>query len=760
MAANPAANPGAAKAKDGAPDLKGSESTAKIRGTEGEGKGMKGSLTEAIFSGNLEEVQVWMEAHPGYDVNQEDTNGWYALKRAARQGSPDILRYLIESGCHVEPNENESLLTAASWGNWQACQVLVDNGAKVIAGSEEDWKWTHSPVVLASQYGHLSTLRFLVIAKADINELDAKGNDALMGAWASGHANIVGYIVRQGGRLRQAQHWVQLATSADIALDYALGTAARMDKLLEDYRRGEIEKNVMQKRLDIPLSAICVWVQKVSEPALILLDQVLMRQDLDAPSRARMVSDKIRTAYVSSYLWNPKEHPRQEYVCPAVIPGQPATNSTVYSVQLSGIVSTEFLFAFATCQDRQLFNSRLVSTLLHHTWAHFMSGRFLVDVLFEGFTLMSLMLWMTFSTNGYLAFIAVIWLGLQGVADALEDWRQRTYFNEGDLDLYRNIWSMDAGFSAMRVFRFIFSFVVVIIALVTQPWNNESDHTIIPVLGIMIFTRWIKLFNLLASYEFIGNHVTPIMYAMAVASQFAMLLLIVFGSIFLAALCISPVDFAHLWDSFIIWYRFLIARNFKEKDVFTGVDPDGLPGDYTFNAFWALTGVITVSLLLLNIFVVIIIESYDFGKEYSQVIFRRSRASKAFCYLLAAERTAMAPAEKVYQGMLKNMFAQEFGDGKLYLWSSEFNNERNMEMTKVEDGRLRMYKTIIQHTTKQVYGQIQDKIDELGEFYGKTHDTFEREFREFQRQIRKSHILLLRQSNKAQNDALVAVDDQ
>ena len=31
----------------------------------------------------------------------------------------------------------------------------------------------------------------------------------------------------------------------------------------------------------------------------------------------------------------------------------------------------------------------------------------------------------------------------------------------------------------------------------------------------------------------------------------------------------------------------------------------------------------------------------------------------------------------------------------------------------------------------------------------KTHDTFDREFREFQRQIRKSHILLLRQSTKA-----------
>ncbi len=81
----------------------------------------------------------------------------------------------------MEKEQNDCLLTASSWGNWQVCQVLVDNGADV---NGVDWKWAHSPVVLAAQYGHLSTLRYLIIAKADINELDAKGNDALMAAWA------------------------------------------------------------------------------------------------------------------------------------------------------------------------------------------------------------------------------------------------------------------------------------------------------------------------------------------------------------------------------------------------------------------------------------------------------------------------------------------------------------------------------------------------------------------------------------------------
>jgi hypothetical protein len=377
---------------------------------------------------------------------------------------------------------------------------------------------------------------------------------------------------------------------------------------------------------------------------------------------------------------------------------------------------------------------------------HFMKERFSVDAAAEILTLVALMLWMVFNTNLALALIALVMLGMQLVADLLEDWRQRSYFGESaDLDLYRNIWSMDAGFSVMRVFRMIFTLVVVIIAAVTQPWDNEEDHTIIPILGIMIFARWIKLFNLLGSYETIGTHVTPIMYALSVASHFMMMLAVIFGAFFLASLCIVPVNFEHLWDAFVIWYRYLIARNFKEEAVFT---KEGTV-DYAYNAFWALTGVVSVSLVSLNVFVVVILESYDFGKEYSDVIFRRARASKAFCYLLAAERPQMAPAEKLYQGSLRNMFSQEYGDGKMFLWSAEFDNERNTNMTRIEDGRLRMYKNIIHHTTTQVYSQVMDKVEVLSEFYGKNHDTFEREFREFQRQIRKSHILLLRQSTKA-----------
>ena len=128
------------------------------------------------------------------------------------------------------------------------------------------------------------------------------------------------------------------------------------------------------------------------------------------------------------------------------------------------------------------------------------------------------------------AFLAVImiFLGIQFGGDWFEEMRQRQYYTEINEDLYRKVWSVDAGFDIFLV-------------VITQPWLDRE--TVIPVLDIMILLTWLGSFNLLSSYEAAGKYVTPVMCIK------------LYLAVLLAVLRISPVDFEHLWNAFVLVYH-------------------------------------------------------------------------------------------------------------------------------------------------------------------------------------------------------------
>ena len=179
-------------------------------------------LHVACISGALTTVKMLVEA--GADVRATDAERATCLIIAAYCGHTDTVRYLVglpDVDLNHEGSRNSTALHfAVEEKHADVVQVLIDAGADVETKNDEG----HSPLIVASLSGELTTMKMLVKAGADVRATDAEGLTCLMFAAYHGHIDTVRYLTglsdvclnHQGSRNYTPLHFAVEGKHADV----------------------------------------------------------------------------------------------------------------------------------------------------------------------------------------------------------------------------------------------------------------------------------------------------------------------------------------------------------------------------------------------------------------------------------------------------------------------------------------------------------------------------------------------------------------
>lgn len=135
----------------------------------------------------------------GAAVDGIDGEGRTALSLAASKGSVEVVRALLDRG--LDENHKDDLgwtplHTAACEGHKSICTVLTEKGSMARVG-ELDVEG-RTPLILAAQEGHCSTVRHLLDRKSPIDHRGYNGHSALSAAALQGHGEVVELLLRRG----------------------------------------------------------------------------------------------------------------------------------------------------------------------------------------------------------------------------------------------------------------------------------------------------------------------------------------------------------------------------------------------------------------------------------------------------------------------------------------------------------------------------------------------------------------------------------
>jgi hypothetical protein len=131
-------------------------------------------------------------------------DGHTCLMTAASNGHLDNCRLLIEKGAQVKAKERDGytpLHYAAHNGRIAIVRLLCDRGADIEARtSSRNWRPGSQPLHMAVERGHISIVKELIeVRNADINARVDGGQTAMRLAQYHGKADMVAYLISQGG---------------------------------------------------------------------------------------------------------------------------------------------------------------------------------------------------------------------------------------------------------------------------------------------------------------------------------------------------------------------------------------------------------------------------------------------------------------------------------------------------------------------------------------------------------------------------------
>jgi len=178
-----------------------------------------------ISEGNVEAVK---ELIPKIgDINQQLEHGWTILHLSVAKGEEEIVNVFLEAD--ADPNictegKNSPLMTAINKGRLKIVESLIQKGANVNHQDEENWSVLFSaclsgneeivdillnakadpnictegdqksPLMMASQMGHVSIIKKLLQAEADINKEDSEGHTAFQIAMTNGMDEVLEFF--------------------------------------------------------------------------------------------------------------------------------------------------------------------------------------------------------------------------------------------------------------------------------------------------------------------------------------------------------------------------------------------------------------------------------------------------------------------------------------------------------------------------------------------------------------------------------------
>ena len=147
-------------------------------------------LFNAIRDGNSVQVKEFLDSDPSL-ASAKNESGVSAVLMSVYSGRRDICDLLVSFGATLELHD------AAAIGKLECVKHFVDSDPAPANSFSPDG----FPVVaLAAVFGHLDVVRYLADCGADINASawNGSGYNALTGAVASGHTEIVGWLLENG----------------------------------------------------------------------------------------------------------------------------------------------------------------------------------------------------------------------------------------------------------------------------------------------------------------------------------------------------------------------------------------------------------------------------------------------------------------------------------------------------------------------------------------------------------------------------------
>jgi ankyrin repeat protein len=139
------------------------------------------------------EATKWL-IQQGADVGARSKEGLRPLDWAARAGTPDIIRYLVQSGASLDAKT----ILGAALANAATAERVENARALIELGADVDGEAAVTPLSFASAKGNTELVSLLLRHRADPNRRLSKGRTALHVAAINGRRAVVELLLEAG----------------------------------------------------------------------------------------------------------------------------------------------------------------------------------------------------------------------------------------------------------------------------------------------------------------------------------------------------------------------------------------------------------------------------------------------------------------------------------------------------------------------------------------------------------------------------------